>query len=244
MIIPVTKSLKNSIIDPLNSRGDVIPPSIKSSVLAFWDARYANYADITQWTDYSGNSHTMTLSDCAWGETPPSLTFDGAASYGVVADSTATRMIAGGAITVWTKPLGYGESSTGRIIDKSIDITSTNGYLAYVTTNNVLYFNAGGAATPLVSFNNAVALSTWQHIAVTFSSTGRHLYVNGVDVTASGGSQTALPPNVAGVVTIGNRSGATDRTFNGYMGQIGIFSRPLIPYEIWQIYNASRVWYP
>lgn len=175
----------------------------------------------------------------AWnssGKSGKALTFDGANSYMEISDNPALRMNGSGTITAWINPRGYGGSNYGRIVDKSTSTGAANGYHFFFTTSNYLVFNVN-AGSQTASSTNSVTLNQWNFVAVTFSSAGRTIYVNGVDVTSSGGSVTTLPPNIAGVVAIGNRAGATDRTFNGTIDDVHFYNRVLSPTEIELLYK-------
>lgn len=164
--------------------------------------------------------------------------FDGIDDFIQIADSAATRLTTGGTLAAWIYPKSLGEFNDGRIIDKSADVVATNGYKFAMATSNNLYFRINSGANT-ASAVNSITLNQWQHVTVIFGSTGRHLYVNGIDVTASGGSETALPPDVAKIVAIGNRAGVTDRTFDGYIDDTMIFTRALSQSEIKYIFKMT-----
>jgi hypothetical protein len=196
------------------------------------------------WYDYSANSRHTYLGNLAYaaGSTLSAtngLELDGVDDYGNIADSAATRLTTGGTLAAWIYPETAGENSSGRIFDKSTDTSGTNGFLVAHGSNNKInaIINAG---VTLASNESVITFTAWQHVAVTFDGTGRHIYVNGIDVTASGGAETALPPDVAGVVCVGNRASATDRTFDGYIDRAMMFDRALTPTEILAIYNGTR----
>ena len=138
----------------------------------------------------------------------------------------------------WIYPETLGEGNIGRIFDKSTGSSAQNGYYFATYTNNALVVRINGG-TILLSANNTITLNKRQMVAATFDSTGRKLYVNCVDVTLSGGTETALPPNVAGVVTAGNISGGTTATFDGYEDKFAMFTRVLSLAEIKDIYNRN-----
>lgn len=150
------------------------------------------------------------------------LSFNGTDSYMQMVDSQALRMTTGGTISAWIYPKSAGENGAQRIIDKSTDAAATNGYLLYIDSAKLLglYVN-GGYATMAIA--NTISYNQWQLGVVTFNSSGRKIYVNGVDKTNTGGSLTMLPPDVAGSVRIGQRAGADDRTFDGYIDEVSIY---------------------
>jgi hypothetical protein len=185
-----------------------------------------------------------TFSNTSWYQLPSgmwAMDFNGTTSYVEMADHHSLRMTRGGTIAAWIYPLSDGEDG-GNIINKSTNTNAANGYFIAVLGDGKLLtvINAG---TSLQSTVGALAFSTWNFITLQFSSSGRKFYVNGVDVTLSGGGETALPPNVAGVVHIGNRASDTDRTFDGYIGRVTMYEKVLTTAEILAKYNAEKWWY-
>lgn len=197
------------------------------------------------WYDYSGNGRHMKMSNLAYtaGSNLDANGFDvdGVDDYGSIADSAATRLTTGGTLLAWIKPRSIGETG-GRIFDKSISTSAANGYSLYLSEPNRIAatINTGNA---LISRYNAVPYNAWSFVVITLNSSGRHIYVNGVDVTSAGGTETALPPDVAGPVCIGNRAGATDRTFNGIIDRPMIINRALTQAEIQYLFEATRKYY-
>jgi len=149
--------------------------------------------------------------------------FDGTDDFIELVDSPDLRMTTGGTISAWIYPKTIGGSGAGRILDKGTSTSAANGYMIFInsTISLALYIN-GGSTT--LSSSNALTLNQWQLITVSFDSSGRKMYINGVDKISSGGALVALPPDVAGVVNVGNRASATDRAFNGYIDEIRIYN--------------------
>lgn len=206
----------------------------------YWDGTrniLCNPASKYYWADYSGNARHGKLTNFAYA-TGSNLDqygayFDGVDDYISIADSPALRLTAGGTLWAWINPKSIGETA-GRIFDKSI-----GSYSFGFNTDNRLWGNIN-AGVDLYSANNTLVLGTWQFVAMTFNSTGRRLYKNAANVTASGGAEIALPANAAGIVAIGNRSTATDRTFDGQIGLAGICTRALTASEIRYLFEATR----
>lgn len=198
------------------------------------------------WYDASGNGRHVKMSNLAYaaGSNLDANGFDvdGVDDYGSIVDSAATRLAQGGTLCAWIKPRTLGEFSGGRIFDKSTSASVSNGYAFAVNPSNVLFFRIN-AGVGLVSVNDAVAIGKVQFTVVTFNASGRHIYVNGTDVTASGGDQTALPPDAAGPVCIGNRADVTDRTFDGLIDRPMIINRALTQAEIQNLYGITRKYY-
>ena len=198
---------------------------------------------IDKMLDISRYGNNGTFSNTSWYQLPSgmwAMDFNGADSYVEMADSPELRMTQGGTISAWIYPKSIGENG-GRIIDKSSGGEGENGYKYQLTSNGRIAFKIDNGTTLISSFS-AVVLNTWQLATVTFDN-GRKLLINGADVTNTGGAETALPPNVAGVVAIGNRAGATDATFDGYISGLEISSNVLTTAQILAKYNAEKWWY-
>jgi hypothetical protein len=256
--MPVTKILQpfNTIIyrearDPLimeNMHAMLSQPysELFPNVLAWYDSQNLggmNNSTTSKWFDCSGNGRHATMSNLGW--TPGSnldstygFSVDGVDDFATMADSTATRLTTGGTLAAWIYPKTVGETN-GMILNKSVDTVVTNGYAFYLAASNRIVFRLN-SGTSTVSSNNAITLNKWQFATVTFNDSGRALYINSISVAATGAAETALPPNVAGVVCIGNRAGATDRTFDGYIDKVGIINRVLSASEIRQIYQNNK----
>jgi len=247
IIEPITNPIIDPIIDPLSPYGNpIIPPSLRPYVLAWLDSQKLNGMNnptIAKWYDCSGNGRYAAMSNLAWTagsnlDSTYGFSVDGVDDYGSIADSAATRLTTGGTLSAWIKPNTVGETE-GRIFDKSSGGAAVNGYYFALASGNRVYAKINNG-TSLLPSNNAITYGKWQFVCVTFNSSGRHLYVNGADVTLSGGAETALPPDVAGVVTIGNRTSGTDATFDGYIDKAAIINRVLSATEIRQLFQNSR----
>jgi hypothetical protein len=82
----------------------------------------------------------------------------------------------------------------------------------------------------------------WHHVAVTVdrnSATGGNLYVDGAVVL------NFNPTNQLGALTnsqplfIGRHAASSQPSFIGRIDEVEIFSRPLLPQEVWDIFNAK-----
>jgi len=70
------------------------------------------------------------------------------------------------------------------------------------------------------------------------TSAKKEIWVDGVKVANN--TNTALPPDIAGNVYIGNRADNTDRTFDGKIKNLRIFTRDLTAEEIKFLYNKGK----
>jgi len=164
------------------------------------------------------------------------LAFDGIDDYIEITDSQEMRMVHGGTITAWINPKTCGENGWGRLIDKSVSTSAGNGYMIWFELNYIKFQTSG--SSHLLS-SSSLKFNSWQFVTVSFNNFGRRIYIDGVNVTASGGSDTLLPPDIAGVVSIGNRASASDRTFDGEIDDVRIYDAALSIGQIKQKYVAG-----
>lgn len=164
--------------------------------------------------------------------------FDGVDDYIEIPDSENLRMNNGGTISAWIYPRSMGEVGVARIVDKSTTTSATNGYIFYLGSNNTLRFKINDQYD-IVSTSNVININAWNHVVVTLDVSGIKLYVNGIDVLPGVATQT-MPPNVSGVVAIGNRASATDRTFDGYIDEVRFYNRVLTALEIKNNYDKEK----
>jgi hypothetical protein len=153
-------------------------------------------------------------------------------------------------ISAWINPRSGGEGGvgdSGRILDKSSSTTSLDGFsfrtvpVEGILTGLRFRINGGTLAT---SGTSNLPLNTWQHVLLTVSS-GQlaNFYVNGV---LSGNANQDLEEPISAITTtnamrIGQRSEATDRTFDGRIADVKMWNRVLTTDEIAKVYGGSPV---
>lgn len=86
--------------------------------------------------------------------------------------------------------------------------------------------------------NATVAVNQWYHIVVVSDGVTLYLYINGVLDKFAANAGNSSPSNL----TFGSSSGANPLT--GFMDEIGLWNRPLIPSEVWALYNNGLGLYP
>jgi hypothetical protein len=153
------------------------------------------------------------------------------------------RLANGGTIVAWIKPTDFGRGGLSRIVDKTADYFGTTGYFLGINqqlnTSNALVWAAAGSLT-CGSQHNVIQTNVWEQVAVTINPSGStRLFVNGADVSDNSvgcSGSTKVPPNVASAVTIGARTATTDRTFNGLIDDVRIYSNALSAAEIKEFY--------
>jgi hypothetical protein len=194
---------------------------------------------------YGENGRHMKMSNLAYaaGSNLDANGFDvdGVDDYGSIADSAATRLTGGGTLMAWIKPRGLGEATVGRIFDKSTGNNGENGYFMSMYPDNKLRGRINNT-TETISTINAITLNIWNFAVYTFNMSGKRLYVNGINVTNIGGTDSNMPPNVAGNVYIGNHN-TTSFSFNGLIDKPMIINRALTQAEVQQIFGMTRRYY-
>jgi hypothetical protein len=155
-------------------------------------------------------------------------TFEGVDDYIRVDDDASgiLELYNGGSISVWFKPREW--SDILRFSDSQYQIRFT-----YGTKNDQIQFYSGGTYTYTDQFT--ITDDEWNHVVVVFNSSGRKIYINGVDETYSGGSETALP----GGSSYGLLIGLGSSPMNGSIDDVIIFNRSLNDAEVGALYNAT-----
>ncbi len=140
------------------------------------------------------------------------------------------NLFTGGAtVSAWINPSSWGEGGFGRILDKGDTTSVNNGWALQVgSLGNLLIFDIGfsGNTGRWWSSINSISLNTWQLVTLVYDSASDAndptIYVNGVPVgiiesdTPSGTANSDVSLDLA----IGNRSGSTDRTFQGMIDEV------------------------
>jgi len=142
--------------------------------------------------------------------------FNGSNQNISVADSSDLRLTSGGTIEAWIKPNGY-----GWILEKYWGTIGYEIHYGFSSASQQIIFTAGGEGTYT---NTEITNGEWNHVAVTFTSTGRKIYINGVDKTWTGGDNTALPTSSGGL-NIGSRGPySPSNYFNGLIDDVRIYN--------------------
>jgi hypothetical protein len=161
--------------------------------------------------------------------TAPQLLFNGTTSTVTAPNSSANNAISGATSfsVEWKGQFnGSGESNAGRIVDKTLTTTATVGYALYTDSLQRVVFAIGeGGTQKATTTSTTVSYGTPVHIVATWASgASPKIYINGSEASyASSTSVTTPGDDTANVFTIGNRSGATDRTFHGFMSRLRVY---------------------
>lgn len=179
--------------------------------------------------DYSGRGYNVSVLGATYVSTAGydgfgAYTFDGINDkLSLGTNSTAVYGRANLTFCAWIKPMAYGESGAGRIID--------DGAIRFVTiTNTRLALTCDTSSTNFYSNTSSVPLGSWSHVCFTRNATGgANIYVNGND--QNGTKPCGTPVGSKETITIGNDN-ATTRTFNGTIDKVLIWNRTLSSEQI------------
>ena len=163
------------------------------------------------------------------GQSGTAYSFDGVNDIVTVLDNDLLDIIGAMSIFAIVKPIGNGGGNFGRIVDKSM--------YAYTTSNNLLYStNVSVGGSSYEAGASAAVHNEWTYAGFTWNkdlgtNQGTH-FKNGVSI----GNFTQTNPNTANATDlhIGNRA-ALDRTFNGQMQHVALFSRAITTAEVLQL---------
>jgi hypothetical protein len=148
---------------------------------------------------------------------------------------------------IWVDPLGYSYAATVLpIVDKrSVPVSPQSiGYFLFLYNGRLAFQLGDGTFFNYISPSSLPDLrdGAWHHVVVTVdrdSATGGNLYVDGVGVL------NFNPTNQLGALTnsqplfIGRHAASSNPSFIGLIDEVEIFSRPLSPQEVWDIFNAG-----
>ena len=178
------------------------------------------------------------------GDEAGATSFDGVDDYVEIPHNAAqlgANLANGFTISVWINVKSQGESG-GRFLDKSTTTTGGAGFYFRIATSDrlALQINSGPA---ILSAVNPIVYGTWYHVLVTVSSAQLvNFYVN---ATLNGTADQDAVQAISTITTtndmrIGNRSGATDRTFDGLIQDVKMWNRVLTSAEIKELYNSRK----
>lgn len=144
----------------------------------------------------------------------------------------------GFSISLWVYPTLV-DTLTRRIIDKTTTTTSPNGLFMHITSTQ-LFFNINATSIGITVPITSVPINKWTHIAFSTTNTGlTAFYIDGKLFT----TQTLNPPSgitVTSLLTIGNRSTALDRPFNGSINSFMFYHSILPASGVKQNFEATR----
>ncbi len=211
--------------------------------LVFNDPLWQSECSSSPFNSIDATGVANTVSGAVW-TLDEGYDFDGVDDYIEVAHDASQLLTTGGSVEAWIKPDSVGELD-GRIVDKSNGLYGTDGYSFGVTSTNRAWFLIGdvGAGSIVFSADNSVIFGdgNWYHVMATWTDTGLvTIYINGAVSGTPGISADPAGITTTNALRIGNRSGATDRTFDGLIGESRLYNVELTPAEVLQNYNSTK----
>ncbi len=154
-----------------------------------------------------------------------STSFNGTTST-IPTDITAnTAFTSGFVLHGWIKPRSGGENTEGRLFDKSTGTGGQNGIRLCMRYGQKALGMTVNAGTQVDTAYGVINYNRWYHVIAHVASDATvSFYINGVlsGTPAATGALSGI--TTSNPLTIGNRSTATDRTFDGNLAELGIIS--------------------
>ncbi|MFA5797797.1 MAG: LamG-like jellyroll fold domain-containing protein, partial [Candidatus Woesearchaeota archaeon] len=178
----------------------------------------------------AGNAPTWTSS----GKVGGTYTFDGVNDY--ITTSKTGMFGTQGSILLWIKPTVI-DGSLKTLVD--LASTGADGGILFADgyTANTPYFQYSNGSNNIALGGNVLTTGTWQHMTITYGSSGAKIYQNGILVNSN--SQI---PNInlsaTSYVYIGSHGGSI-RFINGTIDEVQIYNRSLSAEEVSAIYTAQ-----
>ena len=160
------------------------------------------------------------------------MNFDGRTNYVILPKTGLDNFTGGFSANLWA----YTSSTANyaKYFDFGNGAGSDNILLTRVGTSNDLAFTVFRGGSPqTVTATNAIALNSWQYFSVSVNSAGvANLYVNGT-LVASNTNSNFVPNNLSRAYDyVGLSNWTGDLLFQGQMGDLSIWNKPLSADEI------------
>ncbi len=178
-------------------------------------------------TDSSGNAYTLTANGgmtCATGGMfgyKASGFTTGPVSYSHT--TILDRALPSGTIEAWINPANLSAVQTILYADSTSDTLLTLG------TSGQINFSTS-ASTNLATANAVVPISTWTHVAATWTSAGHKIYINGVETASDTNTTTHTSQDYTTYVGVG--SGGNTLPFSGSIDELRMSNIARTPEEI------------
>ena len=191
----------------------------------------------TTWTDRSGNGYNGTLSN-----NPFFVSSDNCFDFDGADDLCRTTLPVSELdrdctviITCTVEGVGGDASTANRLFSMDRTLNSTKWCIGTRTGTNTIQFAGGGGGDTNANFT--YSLNEIFQVALVLDGTGHKLYKNAN--LESSGSPAGDSSNF-GFASVGCRSNATDRIWNGKIFNVMAYNRQLTDAEILQNYNATK----
>jgi hypothetical protein len=167
------------------------------------------------------------------------MTFDGSSNYVILPKTGLDNFTSGFSASVWA----YTSSTANwaKYFDFGNGAASDNILLTRVGRTNDLAFTVyRGGSAQTVTAPNVITLNSWQYFSVSVNSAGvANLFVNGA-LVASNTNANFVPNNVSRAYDfVGLSNWTGDAIFQGQMGDLSIWNKPLSADEIRTGYTSG-----
>ncbi len=219
--------------------------SLDQGLISYWSFNGPDVSDYVYDRIGGNNGYfvgTATSTAKAIGKVGQAFNFNGSSDSIEIAHNANQLPTDGLSFSVWMKADSHGGNSRGRLIDKSTGTQAQGGFTLFTT-------NSGGDGQIGFAINNSsaiqsgsgsYALGQWVHVAATATAAGASIiYINGVQTT-SGNTAALSGLTTTNALSIGKRSAASDRYFDGILDEVRMYNRVLTAAEVKQLYNAGR----
>lgn len=193
-------------------------------------------------TDETGtNDGTLASGTVTTGIIGQAIDFDGDDDYVSVEHGGELSVATAGTISVWIYPRtisGGAKFIVGTHPNQSGD--DLGGYQLNIGNQIGQICFRPRATTSTCSSSSAVPANQWTHMVAVVDATSKHIYINGVEDTSSGGGVTVMPGATNYDFYIGNGSALTN-DFDGKIDEVRVYSSTLSETEIAELYaQGSR----
>jgi hypothetical protein len=189
---------------------------------------YGNYAEAE-----AGASSSFVA-----GQIGPALAYDGQASEGLVAQSSASLsdlFEGGGTVSAWIRPQGWGGGGTGEIVTKAANNEGDDGWvLAVDAENQTIRFSREFSQSRSSTYGaeGAITLHRWHHVAVVYDEDSpvniATVYIDGLpsDLSTGGNPNGSAESDADNPLTIGGAIGTSDFKFDGIIDEVRLNREP------------------
>lgn len=157
-----------------------------------------------------------------------------------VADAASLDSMTNITIETWFRLDTVSAAGPNMILSKRA--TTSNGYVAFLTTTGYTYRFGTGVGTGL-TYSTAPTTGAWQQVLATIGSSGSRLYINGAQVQTSvyTGNSINVPTGAPlDLYQVNPRPQVGPVTLDGRVSIVRIYSRVLNSTEVQQNFDADR----
>ena len=179
--------------------------------------------------DMSGNNNNGTLNNgvALVSDGQRSFSFDGTNDY--ISLNNTILQDSAGTISVWTKVI---TNSDNKFVINALGSGTNRFYIRQNNPGNFQLIRGANVAITIPTYT----LGIWYNITMTWDSANFYAYSNGTFIgslgyTSGGGNPTTI--------YIGSADTSTN-FYNGYVGQLSIYTRALTATEVSTIYNTTK----